>query len=31
MLKAVLVITALDVIAAVRMTDVQRNCTGGAR
>ena len=28
MLNAVLVITALDVIAAIRMSDVQRNCTG---
>ena len=28
-LKAVLVITALDVIAALRMSNVQRNCTGG--
>jgi len=29
MLNAVLVITALDVIAAARMSNVQRNCTGG--
>ena len=29
MLNAVLVITALDVIAAIRMSNVQRNCTGG--
>ena len=29
MLNAVLVITALDVIAATRMSNVQRNCTGG--
>lgn len=31
MLKAVLVITALDVIAASRMSNVQRNCTGAGR